>query len=338
MCDQPEVAEWKEWCLENTLTVLQSKFPESAVWIVRPSRMLRTMFTCYHNFVQSSLIGIPSYNATYGCLLQIDALLKDAIQKVIRLGVIELDVRSALVLPVVLVGFSKGCVVLNQLVHELVNYVVPEGLQRPRRIYLSVSTPSIHSGVLPPPAAMLRHRSPPAPRRQQQHCREEDSDGSISGGDRPHSADSRSRLSSTSSTRSERGTTPDAPLTPYRSSSFGAPASKHIMQPTATDVDNVTLLLGRLKGLYWLDAGHSGGTGAWVTDPDLLGMLAGLGVSVWVLVTPQQVMDPHRLWIGEEEREFVDKLRSCGATVNETLHFESEERSLNNHFRVITKL
>ena len=323
MREQPEVAEWKEWCLEHTLVILQRKFPESAVWIVRPSRMLRSMFSCYHNFVQSSLIGVPSYNSTYGCLLQLNALLNDAIKKVIRLGLIELDVHSALVLPVVLVGFSKGCVVLNQLLHELVNYVVPEGLQRPRRgMYLSVSTPSIHSGLSPP---------------TRRHCHiSEETDGST---DRPHSADSRSRLSSTSSTRSERGATPDTtPLTPYRSSSFGAPASKHILQPSVTDIDNVSLLLGRLRGLYWLDAGHSGGAGAWVTDTELLGILAGLGVIVWVHVTPQQVSDPHRVWIGEELRDFVDKLKNFGATVHETLHFEHEERSLDNHFRVLTKL
>ncbi len=332
MCDQPEVAQWKEWCLEHTLTILQSKFPESAVWIVRPCRMLRSMFTCYHNFVQSSLIGVPTYTSTYGCLLQLDALLKDAVQKVIRLGLIESDVHSALSLPVVLVGFSKGCVVLNQLLHELVHYVVPQGLQRPRRgMYLSVSTPSIHSG----------RSVSPSPVRRQRGGREEDCDSVTSvtsSTDRPRSANSRSRVSSTSSTRSERGVTPEAPLTPFRSSSFGTPASKHIIQPTSTDIDNVTMLLGRLRGLYWLDAGHSGGIGAWVTDSELLGMLAGLKVALWVHVTPQQIMDPHRAWIGDEEREFVDKLRGFGATVNETLHFEYEERSLDNHFKVLTKL
>ena len=361
----PEVSQWQEWCLEHTCTMLQCSFPAAAVWIVRPSRMLRQMFSCFHNFVQSSLIGVPTYNTTYGCLLQLEALLKDAIQNAIRNGHLDMDVHAALNLPVVLVGFSKGCVVLNQIVHELVNYVIPRGLQRSRHFNLSVSTPSMHSGQRsahssPTPPRSTRWASPEVGRRtgdssnterqrdstrdsterlKGQHSLPELSVEEASGNGRPRSADSRSRLSSTSSTRSERGATPErALLQPYRSSSFGAPASKHILKPTETDVRNITMFLRRLKGLYWLDAGHSGGHGAWVTDSELLSMLAGLGVTVWVHVTPQQVRDPHRVWIGEEQREFVDKLRGFGATVHETMHFENEERSLDNHFRVLTKL
>ncbi len=88
----PEVAQWQKWCLEHTCTMLQCSFPAAAVWIVRPSRMLRQMFSCFHNFVQSSLIGVPIYNTTYGCLLQLEALLKDSIQNAIRKG--HLDMSS----------------------------------------------------------------------------------------------------------------------------------------------------------------------------------------------------------------------------------------------------
>ncbi len=88
----PEVPQWQEWCLEHTCTMLQCSFPAAAVWIVRPSWMLRQMFSCFHNFVQSSLIGVPTYNTTYGCLLQLEALLKDAIQNAIRKG--HLDMSS----------------------------------------------------------------------------------------------------------------------------------------------------------------------------------------------------------------------------------------------------
>ena len=89
--------------------------------------------------------------------------------------------------------------------------------------------------------------------------------------------------------------------------------------------------------MYWLDAGHSGGCGAWVTDEDLLRCLASQNIEVHVHVTPQQVCDPNRCWIREEEREFVDRLRYYGTTVTEVLHFEHEERSLENHFRVLNQ-
>lgn len=103
------------------------------------------------------------------------------------------------------------------------------------------------------------------------------------------------------------------------------------------DIERHSKLLGRLQAMYWLDAGHSGGCGAWVTDEDLLRCLAGLGTKVHVHVTPQQVADPNRCWIREEERVFVDKLRFYGADVTEVLHFEHEERSLERHFQVLNK-
>ena len=104
---------------------------------------------------------------------------------------------------------------------------------------------------------------------------------------------------------------------------------------TEEDISRLRLLLVKLKAVYWLDAGHSGGYGAWVTDEDLLRCLASLSTEVHVHVTPQQVRDPNRSWIREEERDFVDKLRYYGVTVTEVLHFEHEERSLENHFRVL---
>lgn len=508
MAVQEETAPWKQWCLEHTCTLLQRKFPNSAIWIVRPSRMLRCLFSCYHNFVQSSLIGTPSYNSTYGCLPQLEGLLKDAVQRVIRKGQLDMDVRNALQLPIILIGFSKGCVVLNQITHELVNYLIPDSprlqlpmyghsLYRSRLLNYSQSTPSIpsetrstlsasggsgwndwHTGrgqrsqpsspsirrndrlsstEVSPDAARKRFASPESSHRPKRiasagaspqkervttpeisrrndrlaspeiSCRTERlaspeisrrsnrlASPEISRGyDRPASPEisrrnerlgspeisrrnerlsspeiprryervpervpsldiphlneslsgselsqrnerlnspevfermysesgrSRSRLSSTSSTKSERGYTSDSSrssLPPFRSSSFGASASKHIITPSEDDIRNLTEFLRRIKAIYWLDAGHSGGQGAWVTDSELLSMLASLGSEIHVHVTPQQICDPHRVWIGEEEREFVDKLRAFGASVFERVHFEQEERSTERHFGVL---
>lgn len=89
--------------------------------------------------------------------------------------------------------------------------------------------------------------------------------------------------------------------------------------------------------MYWLDAGHSGGCGAWITNEEILRCLATLGTDIHVHVTPQQVADPNRGWIRDEEREFVDRLRFYGACVTEVLHFEHEERSLEKHFRVLNE-
>lgn len=336
-----EISRWSPWCLENTCSLLQKKFPNSAIWIIRPSRMLRLLFSCFHNFVQSSLVGVPTYKSAYGALPQIEKLLLDACKKVHKWGTLRMDVRSAIHLPLVLIGFSKGCVVLNQLLHELVNYVTvdPAIAQLPTyphthpRHHLSTSSVSSISSVsstedlpyLHHSHRMNRDASPCPPRK-----------GSPEPLIRSSSTSSSPRAGIARSTN-DLSTPSDYSRMSYRSSSSsrGATSNSHIISLSDAEVERVKKFLSQVKMFYWLDAGHSGGHGAWIIDDTLLKLLASLKAEVHVHVTPQQVCDPHRTWIGEEEREFVDRLRYYGAKVKETLHFEHDERSLEKHFRVL---
>lgn len=247
-----EISRWKDFCLENTCSLLKQKFPNSAIWIVRPSRMLRNLFSSFHHFVESSITGVPEYDSAHGAIPHLELLLRDAVHQVVAQGVLEKSAQETLALPLVLIGFSKGCVVLNQIVHELVNYV----------------------GLLP------SSRSPlPSPR--------------------------------------------------------GSPAQRSFLFFPIANMERLKEFVGRIRVFYWLDAGHSGDHGAWVTDVDLLQTLTLLQATIHVHVTPYQVLCPFRPWIGEEKCEFVAKLQQSGATVKETLHFEQEERSLERHFRVL---
>ena len=265
-----EISRWSEWCLENTCSLLQKKFPGSAIWLVRPSRILRNLFSSFHHFVESSITGVPTYSSNRGAILHLNHLLEDVVQHVKKKGDLDLSVHDTLILPVVIIGFSKGCVVLNQITHELVNYykdpskVAPTSFEFPRS---------------------PRSRSP--------------------------------------SPRSSPATTP----TGHRS---------NLSLPLGfADLEILRLFVARIRGLIWLDAGHSGSCGAWVTEDDVLKTLASLKIPLHVHVTPHQVRDPLRVWIGEEEAEFVAKLRQFGADVKETLHFEHDERSLQKHFQVL---
>ena len=338
-----EISRWSPWCLENTCSLLQKKFPNSAIWIIRPTRMLRSLFSCFHNFVQSSLVGVPTYSPTYGALPQIERLLADVCYKVHKWGTLKTDFRSAVLLPIVLVGFSKGGVVLNQILHELVNYVTidpsiaqmaPYPHSHPRHHLSTSSISSISSISSTEDSSYLHHShshrmnraaSPRTPRKA--------------------SPEPLVRSSSTSSSRTGAAHTPyndsssasDYARSIYRSSSSsrGASASNRLFSLSEREIECIKQLLSQVKAFYWLDAGHSGGHGAWIIDDTLLKLLASLKADVQVHVTPQQVCDPHRTWIGEEEREFVDRLRYYGAKVEETLHFENDERSLEKHFRVL---
>lgn len=353
-----EISQWKPWCLENTLSLLQHRFPGSAIWIVRPCRMLRYLFSCFHNFVQSSIVGIPTYSHGYGALPHIELLLLDAIHQTHSKGQLRLPPRVVFELPLVLIGFSKGCVVLNQVLHELANYVnldhtqlqVPyhhsssSSLNRQHRKTPSISSVSSLSSMEDGPTHCYNKPSVSNPQSPITK-KKVDVSGSkvdVSNSSSPAmSGNSMHRHPSVSSLSSEQGdphhrSRSRSPMIFSRSGSSSSTSQGHrVIALSEEDILRLRLLLGRLKAMFWLDAGHSGGCGAWVTDEDLLRCLASLGTEVHVHVTPQQVCDPNRGWIREEERDFVDKLRYYGTTVTETMHFEHEERSLLNHFKLL---
>lgn len=97
----------------------------------------------------------------------------------------------------------------------------------------------------------------------------------------------------------------------------------------------VQSFISRVQTMTWLDGGHSGGSNTWVTDQAVLQKLAALRISVDVHVTPYQVKDEMRRWIGKEKRRFVELLHKAGAKVTDTLHFDDEPKSIENHFRVL---
>lgn len=233
-----EISRWKDWSLEDTCSLLRKRFPASAIWIVRPCNMLRYLFSCFHNFVKSSITGVPEYSRDHGAVPHLHYLLKDAIRQVrAGGGGLELGEEEMASLPLTIIGFSKGCVVLNQLLHELGSYV----------------------GVVD-----------------------------------------------------------------------GCQATSH-----ATEEGRLRAFVHQIRAIYWLDAGHSGEREAWVTDDKLLDSLAALRAEVHVHVTPHQVRCPARPWIGEEEKLFVTKLKERGVKLVEKVHFDEEQRSLLNHFRVL---
>ncbi|KAL4618058.1 hypothetical protein GN956_G20582 [Arapaima gigas] len=219
-----EGIQWQNWSFERVALILGHHFPRHHVWVVRAARMYLHKFSSYCNFVESNLFGAPEHSADYGAVRHLRALLTNGLE---RAGLKS----AASVFPppgfsLVLVGFSKGCVVLNQIVHEL-----------------------------------------------------------------------------------ERAQA-DPELAPF---------------------------LSCVTDFYWLDGGHPGGSGTWVTEQHVLEVLAASRIALHAHVTPYEVRDPMRSWVGHEHRRFVQILKELGAPLSNTLHFEDEPASIDNHFRVIVE-
>ncbi|XP_067459047.1 mitochondrial protein C2orf69 homolog [Thunnus thynnus] len=230
MALQPEGAQWLCWSLEQVALTLGRRFPDHHVWVVRASRMYLHKFSCYHNFVESNMFGAPehsTYSQDFGAFHHLRALLSHGMERAnlpnpLRSHGGPDGIPSGFSLT--LVGFSKGCVVLNQMVYELA----------------------------------------------------------------------------------------------------GARADPQMSHFVKT-----------ISDMFWLDGGHPGGSETWVTDKQVLKELAASGVSVHAHVTPYEVCDPMRAWVGREHGHFIKTLEEFGASPQQQLHFEDEPPSIENHFRVI---
>lgn len=99
-----------EYNLEAVAQILASKFPISSIIVVRPAKMELKTFSCFSNFVPCNHIGSPTHETNFGSVSHLAALLRTVSE---RTGNGEVG-TSALTL----IGFSKGCVVLNQFLHE----------------------------------------------------------------------------------------------------------------------------------------------------------------------------------------------------------------------------
>lgn len=254
MESHPMHQQYIEWNLENTAKILHKKYPQSMIWVVRPNSMSHHTFSVYSAFLASIFNGSPDPTVPLkgqGSWFHLKSLLHNAIDK----GITELNKEFSSQknvdekdssnskgtflntsddnqqtcqdfhrLPIHLVGFSKGCVVLNQLLYDL-----EQALQ-----------------------------------------------------------------------------------------------------------DELTIIfIKQVKQMTWLDGGHGGRKNTWVTQKEVLDLLKQTNVRIKVDVTPYQVQDSSRKWIGRDQRQFTAMLRKLGIAVEEKLHFEELEASLDNHFKVL---
>jgi hypothetical protein len=115
---------------------------------------------------------------------------------------------------------------------------------------------------------------------------------------------------------------------------YDIPADYTKMSPR-DDANSAEGFIDCVRAFYWLDGGHSGGSKAWITEDYLLRRL--VAFEVHSHVTPYQINDNLRPWIGSEHKQFVEGLEKCNASVRNVLHFGNEPRSLLKHFQILDR-
>lgn len=106
---------WARHNLEDTARRVHRRFPCACVWVIRACKLHLNTFACYGNFVTCNMFGVPSYSHTEVTALSQTAHLLD---QCIRSHFEDSFHKELLEKPVAVVGFSKGCSVLNQMLHE----------------------------------------------------------------------------------------------------------------------------------------------------------------------------------------------------------------------------
>lgn len=100
------------WNLEMTAGLLSKKFPTCEIYCIRPTRMQLKTFSCFDNFVNGDEIGSPKHELTLDSLHHLKSLLEN-INITFSSGRLPKETK------LILIGFSKGCVVLNQFIYSL---------------------------------------------------------------------------------------------------------------------------------------------------------------------------------------------------------------------------
>ncbi|CAF3610872.1 unnamed protein product [Adineta steineri] len=105
-----ENRQYQRWNLVSTGEILSRRFPDSSIVIVRPNEIKDGIFSRFSNFVPKTTdYGDPiSYDTTN--LIGLHHL-QELDKQIIKSSKSSSDIT--------LIGFSKGCVVLNQFLHEL---------------------------------------------------------------------------------------------------------------------------------------------------------------------------------------------------------------------------
>ncbi|XP_042911358.2 mitochondrial protein C2orf69 homolog [Parasteatoda tepidariorum] len=106
---------YSDWDLETTATILNRHFPDYVVLIIKPSKMALKTFSCYDNFMTTNNFGAPSYSSDLDSLKHLNLLLHN----VESVCVSNFNLSEFICKPVTLIGFSKGCVVLNQFLYSI---------------------------------------------------------------------------------------------------------------------------------------------------------------------------------------------------------------------------
>lgn len=111
-------------------------------------------------------------------------------------------------------------------------------------------------------------------------------------------------------------------------------ASEIMKNPAASS--SAADLFGRIRGMYWLDPGHSTPVNFWVTEADVLKLLARHEISVHVFSTLYQLQRDSRPEYITQMNIFCGTCAKLGVLKQKMCLFD-QKNSIDVHFRVLAE-
>ncbi|XP_026330454.1 UPF0565 protein C2orf69 homolog [Hyposmocoma kahamanoa] len=292
--DYPEVMQahrdnrnYLKWNLEGTARMLALYFPTKHILVVRPSRIEYKSFSCYDNFVPSNNAGVPDHTPTHSALHHLERLLQGVTTRLKSMPTSELlEAVSSVSLP-------------EEIDIEELHNASVHPLNTNKANGSGASLPAAGS----PPGA---HKPDLDPLWWRDHLALDECALTLIG-------------------FSKGCVVLNQLIYEFHYTKTLTPGDTHMMR-----------FMERIEDMYWLDGGHAGGKNTWITSRSLLETLTRLNVNIYIHVSPYQVHDEGRPWIGREEKAFTGLLRKLGAKVNRYLHDQpGVAQSLPMHFDVL---
>ena len=111
MSSHPQSKHHTAYSFENTLNILGAKFKKSHIWLVVPRKRIYNIISCYTNFVPTeSVVCLPKHSRDHDGVANMAQLFQSMLK--------EAKIPDSETNNITLAAFSKGCVVLNQMLYE----------------------------------------------------------------------------------------------------------------------------------------------------------------------------------------------------------------------------
>eukprot|EP00761_Pharyngomonas_kirbyi_P007499 gb/GECH01007509.1/.p1 GENE.gb/GECH01007509.1/~~gb/GECH01007509.1/.p1 ORF type:complete len:333 (+),score=46.82 gb/GECH01007509.1/:1-999(+) len=157
MKSSSSLLDFVNYSIEDTLEILKQRFPLSNIIMIRP-RTMNNMFSVYDQFIEYS--G-PAGEVSRPNRPDMGVASQQLIQYLEHLKRVSSDRYSITIdihRPLTLIGFSKGCLVINELVHESISNVFQDRiLPFLRAVYYLDSGNNIRQYHYPTISNSIRH-------------------------------------------------------------------------------------------------------------------------------------------------------------------------------------